>query len=289
MKKTVVILISILIAVYFLLVIISANDEYAADKLFYQAMRVNEKIILNPDVAPPGMLSDVETPLQMILMRYPECDVAKDAHLSLAEFYLVHKKYNQAIAASSAIVDKYAKDEIILTTKGHFIKGSAYEKQDKWQKALAEYTILRDKYPNTPLGVSIPLYIGEYYKRDKKYAQSERAYNEAALCYEMFLRKNEDEKLGYMAVNFLMADYVELKQWEEAARVLEKAIDDYPRPHMLVQQLPKIELIFIKKLNKYDEAIGLYTKINTQIKDPKVTAFIDEKIKDLEAQKQPLN
>ena len=68
-------------AVAGMLALTTSGADYAAEKLFYQAMKAHREITLNPDVVPPGMLSRVESNLQKILRRYPESKTAKLAHL----------------------------------------------------------------------------------------------------------------------------------------------------------------------------------------------------------------
>ena len=69
MKKTIITLIVILVAVYAVLSLLSIGDEYFAEKLLYRASKINEKIVTNPDVVPPKMLSIVEGTLKKIIER----------------------------------------------------------------------------------------------------------------------------------------------------------------------------------------------------------------------------
>ncbi|MCQ9208827.1 MAG: hypothetical protein NG712_05565, partial [Omnitrophica bacterium] len=77
MKDTTLILIAVLMAVAGMLALTTSGADYAAEKLFYQAMRAYKEIALNPDVVPPGVLSRVERDLKKILQRYPKSKTAK--------------------------------------------------------------------------------------------------------------------------------------------------------------------------------------------------------------------
>jgi tetratricopeptide (TPR) repeat protein len=282
MKKVITTLISILVLTYIILAMVSSNDEYAAERLFYQAKKINRKILVNPDVAPPKMLASVENKLQRILTRYPKSRTAKKAHLSLAEFYLNNKKFDQAIASFDQLVKTYSEDKI-LVSRVCFLKGSSYERRGQWDKALAEYKILQDGYPDTPLGLSAPLYIANYYKRKGEDAQAEAAFKQAALFYKRIEEKNREKVLGYSAANLLYQTYINLQDYAQAGEAVEGMVDNYLQLLSSAYQLPNIEYIFIKKLNTPEKAKGIYRKIKAATNNPRLIELIDKRLKVLEA------
>jgi tetratricopeptide (TPR) repeat protein len=284
MKKTVLFLILILVAVYGILAMISSSEDYAAEKLFYHAIKIKRIIAINPDVTPPVMLTSVEGSLKEILERYPRSKMAKGAHLTLAEFYLENKKYGRAHSTLEDIINTYSQDKSILS-KAHFLKGITYEKQNLLDEALKEYKILQDKYIDTHLGLQIPLYIGDTYVRKGRYTEADKAYNEAALFYERLESENRGKTLGYAAANLLLQAYLNLKQYEQAGKTLEDTVNNYPELPSLVQQMPNIELIFVKKLKEPEKAIAVYNSIKEKTNNSKLLKFIEERIKTLEAQK----
>lgn len=284
MRKTVLILIITLLAVYGTLSIVSSNDDYAAERLFFKATKINRKIIANPDVVPPVMLTSVENTLKKILDKYPKSKIVKAAHLGLAEFYFKNKKYDRTLSTADEIIDTYGQDKTILS-KAYFLKGATYERQNLWEEALKEYIILRDKFTETPLGLGVPLYIGDYYTGKERYAKADGAYNEASLFYKRIERENRGEAFGYTAANLLFQTYVRMQKYEQAGEVVEDTVNNYPKLLVFTQQLPKIELIFIKTLNKPEKAIEIYNNIKEKTDESGLIKFIDEKIKGLEAQK----
>ena len=284
MKKTVIILILILVAVYGILSIVSSNNDYAAERLFFKATKINRKIIANPDVAPPVMLASVENTLKRILDKYPKSKIVQAAHLGLAEFHLVNKRYEQARSTCDQIINAYSENKLLLS-KAQFLKATTYEKENQWEKALEEYKVLRDSYPKTPLGLGVPLYIGNYYTGKEKYTRAHKAYNQAVQFYRKLESENKGDALGYTAANLSLQANVRLKRYEQAGETVENIIHDYPKLVVFIEQLPIIEAIFIKQLNKPEKAKELYQKIKEKVEDSRVIEFIDGKIKALEAQK----
>lgn len=284
MKKTVIILILILVAVYGILSIVSSNDDYAAERLFFKATKINRKIIANPDVAPPAMLNSVENTLKKILDKYPKSKMATAAHLGLAEFYLVHKRYEEVRFRADQIINRYTENRVLLS-KAQFLKASSYERENQWQKALEEYKILRDKYSETPLGLGVPIYIGDYYTGKGENLRAHKAYNEAIQFYKQLESENKGGPLGYTAARLAVQANLKLKRYEQAGQTVENILHVYPRLVVFIEQLPNIETIFIKELNNPEKARELYLKIKEKVEDSRLIEFIDGKIKALEAQK----
>ena len=179
MKKIIWVMVLILVVVYAALATLGAGGEYAAEKLLYRAAKMNEKIAANPDVVPPKLIDSIENDIKKLLQKYPDTEAAKAANIKLAEFYIAHKKYDQALAHADKIIKKYEKNPGIVSM-AHFLKGIAYEKQDKWPSALKEYHLVRDNYKDTQLGMQMPIYIANYYSQKGREAQAEEAYGEAA-------------------------------------------------------------------------------------------------------------
>ncbi len=284
MKKLIIPLLLILILIYATLAALGTGGEYAAEKLFYHTMKNASKITMNPDVAPPAQLAAIERDLKLLLKKYPDTKIARIAHISLLEFYLSNKKYGEAMDLTKSIDTKYAGDTDILSTT-QFLKGMSYEKQDKWDKALGEFKVLNEKYPNTRLGMEIPIYIGKYYSAKGLDNEASSAYRDAAAFYAKIERKYSDKMLGYTASLLLIQTYLNLKDYESAGKTLETTLHKYAAPASFMQLLPLVEKIYVQNLNNPDKAIELYKYVMSKAKNPKILKFLKQKINLLESKK----
>jgi len=283
MKKTILILAIILLAVPLLLAIFTSNNEYAAERLFYKASRVYNKIKANPDVAPPLMLGTIEKNLKTIIEKHPETETAKSVHIVLAEFYTTYKRYDEAIRALDRAISTYDEKDALLLSNAYFLKGVTYERQGRWGKALGEFAVLKDSFSGTPLGLQIPLYIAEHYAKGGRTAEAEREFGKAASFYEKLREEKKGTMLGYTSSDLLAQVYATLKRYEELGRVLEDIIIDYPGPATFGKQLPFLESIFVKKLNRPEKAIEIYNHILEKTQDEELKGFLLGRIEDLEA------
>jgi len=143
MKKLIIILIVVLALIYTVFTILGKDSENEAEKLYYQGQRIHRQIKANPEVVPPKMLLSAEEVFKKIIKQYPETETARLTYDTLVEFYLMHKKYDQAQATLEEIQAKYGEDKSVAS-RVQFLKGFIYEKQDLWDQALTEYALLRD-------------------------------------------------------------------------------------------------------------------------------------------------
>jgi tetratricopeptide (TPR) repeat protein len=284
MKKIILLLVAILTGLYIVLAILGSRGEYAAEKMYYDAARMAEKIAANPDVVPPRLIDYIEKKLKTLLQRFPTTEVAKTVDIKLAEFYISLKKYDLAIAQLDTVIKKHAKNKTMLSM-AYFLKGLAYERQDKWADALKQYEIVRDSYAETQVGLQVPVYIGNYYMAKGREADARQAYGEAIKFYKELEEENSGKPLGYMASLYVIQAYMRADNFEAAATEIEKDLDKYYSPMTLVQLLPLVEHIIVVKLNDPEKAIAIYRSILAKSKDQKLNDALEKRIKDLSAKK----
>lgn len=264
MKRTILILIAMLIAVGITLSILGSGGEYGAEKLFYRAMKVNSKIIMNPEVAPPRLLARVENDLKKLTTKYPATIMARTGNIALVEFYIMHKDYDKAGSVVAGIMKDYKDDNVILST-AQFLKGVIYEKRNEWPDALREFNALRDKYPTSQLGVQIPLYIAKYYETKGKEAEAKEAYSDAQLFYGKMEEEYRGKNLGYIASFMLIRAYLGSRDYVRAGDTLKYALDTYPSSVSYNQLLPLVNTIFVEKLNSPKKAAEIYRKVRDKL------------------------
>ncbi|MFH1245592.1 MAG: hypothetical protein V1662_03830 [Candidatus Omnitrophota bacterium] len=285
MKETLLVLFSVLLLVFGGLAMFSGNEDYAAEKLFYQAMQIDRKIAKNPEIAPVRMIVAVERNLKKIIEEYPHNKMVKPARMGLVELYLTHQKYVEVIPALDEVITQY-KDDLFTVSKARFLKGAAYEKQGQWEKAAREWSVLRgEKYTNTPWGLQVPFYIGNCYQQKKNYPQAEKAYTEAVVFYRDIESANKGTPKGYTAANLLLLTYMQMERYEEAGKTAERIVDTYNNQLTLFQQLANIDLIFVRILHQPDKAIEIYNKIKAKTDEPKLIRSLEQRISELTAQK----
>ena len=281
MKKTLITLSSLLVAVFIVLSIASSGGIYDAEKLLYSALRAGEKIMANPDVVPPSAARSIENKLQYIVKNYPGTPIAEIARMKIAEFYALTKNYDKAIEALDEVIYSSEK-KLPELSQALFLKGNIYEKKNQWFKALAVYGTLRDRCKDTPLGLQIPLYVADYYTKNSMAAEAISAYNDAATFYDRVSKERRGTIVGYWASTYLVISYLNLKRFEDAGRVVEEIINSYPGTASYTQHLPSVEYIFVKQLKEPQKALGIYKSVQQKTNNAQLQAVLKKKISELE-------
>ena len=91
------------------------------------------------------------------------------------------------------------------------------------------------------------------------------------------------ELRGYVAENMLMQAYMELGDYQKAGDTLIKVLRVYASEVALVQQLPKVDRIFVKHLKSPDKAIEIYRNVQQNTENSKLKEILGKKIAFLEA------
>lgn len=284
MKKLLITLASILVIAWVALSVLSLGGENEAERLLYKALKAGQKMAANPDVVPPAVAAQVEKGLLTVLKRYPTSGVAVVAEMKLAEFYVFMKKYDKSIETLDNII-RNQKTNAIVSSQALFLKGGIFEKQNQWSKALAVYGILRDRYEETPLGLQVPIYIADYYARNAKTEEADRAYNDAITFYGRLSTKKKGTAVGYWSSEYLLKAYISIKRYEDAGRVLEEVLNSYPADFSYMQNLGAVEPIFVKQLNKPEKALEIYKSVAQKANDKRLKEMLQDKIEIMEKQK----
>lgn len=194
------------------------------------------------------------------------------------------KKYDKARQTLDAVITGYMNDKGMVT-RAIFMKGNAYERENQWNKALAEYKTLRDDYKDTSLGFQMPIYIADRYAQQGKDSEAARAYGDAATFYSRIAKENKGSTAGYLASAILVRTYFNLKEFDRAGETVEEIINDYPSPNTYMQQLPNVDFIFIKQLNKPERATAIYKIVIEKTSDKRLQKLLEQKVSELGSKK----
>jgi tetratricopeptide (TPR) repeat protein len=282
------VLIVILAITFGFLYFADINGEINAEKMLYKGLKSYRKLQVNPEVAPAGMINRIEDIFGEVIDRYPESETAKTSRIKLLEIYFNHKKYDKAIALAEELIKKHPEDPVLLS-RIQFIKIAAFELSENVDAALSELEILKQQYPDTPLGVQAPLYKALHFEKNKQINEATKAYREAAAYYENMAQERAGTIGGYVANLLLMQTHIKLKNYSEAGSLIEKIMEEYKAPQTIIQQLPYIEFVFVKKLNKPEKAIELYEDVKEMFDNEKMEKFLDGKIKEIKGGDKEVN
>jgi outer membrane protein assembly factor BamD (BamD/ComL family) len=279
-RKVIVFIIVVLVVLYGTLSLANIGSEFTAEKLLYTTLRAYYTMPPMGDDSMMGEQAEIKDSLRKIITRFPKSMSARHAYVNLATLCLETENYDEALSVADDILRQY-KLNAYLSAEAHLLKAASYEKKGNLDKAVEEFKILHRDYTETRSGLRAPLYIAQFYERQNKHAEADEAYDAAIVFFEATEQKHRGRMLGYLASLYLIQTYMSIDFHGAAGQVVEDIIENYPES-VLAEQLPYVELIYVKMLNSPEKAITLYERIANKTKHARLRDFVRKKIQELE-------
>ena len=253
MKKALSLFCLILIGLYGTLSFLGSKSSYVAESRFWKARALAQKIAQSPETTPPTLFEKSRQQFEQIIREYPENKtLVKESLLGITGLFIHEKRYQEARDFIYTSRKRYPDDKA-LGARSQFLLGFSYEKAGDWETALKEYRILQDRYPESQLGLEIPLYLARHdAKEDSK--KSGESYENAAVHYRRLIETKPDP-IKYFAMSYLLTGYEEQKKWDKSLEVVGEIIVTYPK--LIRVYIPKIEKL-AQKLKQPKLAIAVY-------------------------------
>ncbi|OGW76153.1 MAG: hypothetical protein A2Z72_02270 [Omnitrophica bacterium RBG_13_46_9] len=277
MKRLAVILTIILAVIFVTLSLCDRKSDYNAERLLYKAIKRENVISMNPDVAPPKLVSSVEHSLKKIITRFPESSTVKMAYIKLIELYIHNKDFDKTLSILDEMLERYSNDKALLV-RTLYTKASVYELMGQWDNALKLLNTLKDEHADTPLGLQVPLYIAGYYKKTGNTQAMDKAIDAAVSYYKNLREKYKGTALGYASSSLLVQTCLNSGNYETAGELVSSIIDEYPAQASVAQQLPYVEIIFVRELKQQERAIALYENALGKIRDERLKKALETRI-----------
>ncbi|MBI4436467.1 MAG: tetratricopeptide repeat protein [Candidatus Omnitrophica bacterium] len=286
MKKALSVYLILLLLVYGGLRYLGSKDAskntYATETRFWKAKALSQKIVVNPESTPPPLFEKSRKRFEGIIKDYPgNPTLIKESNLSIAGLLIFEKKYQEGRNFLTKIRKDFPDDKA-FNARSQFLVGFSYEKEGHWEAALKEYRLLRDRYPESQLGLEIPLYIARHdLKTDSK--KGSESYEAAADYYRRLIQEHPKKPLQFLAMSYLLGGYEEQKKWEKALEVLKEIILTYPR--MSRMYFPRIDAYSLR-LKQPEKGIAIYESFIQSYPDHKDVALFKKRIERLKSSRR---
>lgn len=265
MKKILLIYILILAGLGVLFSVLDQSSEYIIEKKVWQVNKQKMDIAKDPIAVPDQKYELVIRQYRDLMARYPDSRLTPGLYNSIGEIYGLKKDFVMARAIFAEIQVRYP-DNRELKASALFETGRTYEVEGNWVKANEIYQNIIEEYPLTEVGLNVPLYIANFYRKQNDYQGTVGAYEVAIRLYSTIARVHEGTRHGLKALRNLASCYLEQKRWDEAIKELGTVLEKYATTDYLTPQSAEITVKTINitagyKLKNYDAAIKLYEGI----------------------------
>lgn len=189
---------------------------------------------------------------------YPESPLVDQALMGIGEALLDQKEYAEAIKVLrqiSRMPNSHAK------AKAQFLIAQVVERTDEADKAIREYMLCAQKYPDSE-------YAGDSLAKVVDYHYKSRAYSTADdLLAQIFVDYQDEDFLDTMLLKWVLVAY-QMGDYRKAHEKCQQLISEYPgstQTAKAVQLLPRIE----KMVQKSEKDTGEKGKSDKDKKDEK--------------------
>lgn len=257
------------------------SDQYAIEKKYWRLQKQAEKIFSNPAASPVNELENVVSRLNAFIKEYPQNNLTIKAEFDIANLYTVKEEYQKARAQLKAMLSKYNKSEMICS-EAVFLSGYTFEKESKWNLALEQYKKIIQEYAITPRGLSIPMYIAQYYKTKYQPDNMVAALHEAISHYKALADKYPDSPLGLRAYTLVTDCYAALNDWQNVINSLKIAIDNYKKRVNVDGIMMNMALIYSRQLKDNIKAREVLERLLKEYPKSKLAKTATALLKELE-------
>ncbi len=198
--------------------------------------------------------------LDSFIKKYPEHELASQAHLRIAQSYQNFGRYEDAVAS----LKRFLGDENYAQTKevpeARYLLGVAMKLQGKFDEALATWSDYLVKHPTHKYWSDAQREIinVEYLKAHTAFTK--KKYADARQLWTAFLAKYPlDARSRIILYRFGQMHYNDEK-WDDAINDWRRLVSKYPNTNESSQAQYMIAQTLEEKLNKFEDAIKEYKK-----------------------------
>jgi len=263
MKRTLIILGVIILAVFIALSVMDKSD-YKIEKKLWRIQKRFNKIARDPVSAPSQEYDAVEKLYAAVIDDHPETTLLPNIYLQISRLYGMKKEYNKARLVLEECMLRFSDNQKFMP-EAIINVAMLYEAEGNEKGVLETFERVKKEYPLTEIGLTTPLNIVNYYTRANKGREASDALIEAVAYYKKIARDNRNTKVEFDALRLLVTTYYMDAKWQEAMSTLERILFGFADDKLLKVQrvnliIKTINTVAVQKLGSFDVAIGLYQR-----------------------------
>lgn len=254
------------------------RDQYSIERDYWKVNRQAQFVLKNPVATPPNEIQRVVSLLSNFAAGHEKNTLAVRAEFLIGRIYLAKGMYDQARGQYNAIASKYSKSAAVVS-EALFFTGSSYQLQNNEDAAIAQYRQIIDKYPLSPRGLQMPIYIAKYYSGSHEPVKMQEAYRAAIAHYESLAQKDAKSALALRACTLVAECYAGLKDWHQAIAALETIVTNFKDRGAVDGVLLNIAVIYQRELRDPPKAKEVLARLIKDYPDSKYANAARELLK----------
>lgn len=264
MRKTLILFITILIAVFALLTLLDLKGNYSAEKALWKINQNFSEVTKDPKTTPDTTFQKIYNDYVAFTKKYPDSRLTPMAKIFSGRVQIFLKEYVKAREIFENIIKENPENQTLGAQVVAEI-GRTYALEEDHENIIKTYTRLMDEYPLTEIGLKTPLYLAKYYGDKKDYEKAQNAFNRGVIHYKRLITEHPDSIVEYKALHFISACHLAQQRWQEAMNIFEEIMMKFGdkkffTPNEAVALIKSINTIAIAKMNSKEIPVQIYNK-----------------------------
>ncbi|MBU4305748.1 MAG: tetratricopeptide repeat protein [Candidatus Omnitrophica bacterium] len=259
------------------------DGTYVAEKMFWKANNKLQKLVEkekhNENIEKEEMDALIFS-FKEITLRYPYWKSAPLAYFNLAMIYEMKNDSEGARKQYELICKTFPHQDAICVAA---LKNIAvlYERADNWDEAEKTYKKISTAYPYTEIGLMVPFYLAQQYKKRGESEKSGLAFRSALKTYKDAIENSQSEMVKIVSLNYAVSCMLYLEGEEEAIAFLKSLSDREVGPIIQACAVFNIAKIYHYHLKNKEEAVKYYQQIVEKYPEGDLAKKAIEEIKEL--------
>jgi TolA-binding protein len=255
-----------------------ANDQYSIEREYWKVNRRAQAIFKNPVGTPPNERERAVEVLNKFITSHKDNILAVRAEFTIGRIYLVTGLYDEARKQFNSISAKYAKSATIVS-ESIFSIGSSYQLQKNTDDAVAQYKTIISRFPLSPRGLQMPIYIAQYYASLHDPVKMQESYKEAINQYQSLAQKDMKSALALRSYTLIAECYAGLKDWQKSIGALETIVTNFKDRASMDGVLLNIAVIYRRELRDQEKAKAVLMRLIKEYPDSRYAKAAQELLK----------
>lgn len=257
----------------------AVQQQYEAEKLFYRANKLFQKLLINPRIASESDYEKTIHAYDSILNQFDHqtrnpsiLSIIKTSYLNVARLWTLRGEFAKASQTYEAFLKNYP-DDGDLSLFAHFANASSNERIFNVNKTFSEYETIIKKFgniqdpmdPNVKV-LTLPLALARLKTKAGETSRKTRQdlYRSAENYYLSLMRKTPDTTVAFYAAVFLASIYADEGRWYNVIDLLENTIQAYPNR----EEIPNLRLtlgnVYLSGLGNTKKALQIFDALTTE-------------------------
>jgi len=236
----------------------SIDPNYDAEKAFWHAEQKANQILKTSKNNPSKKdLEQIIKNYKQVIQITPLSPLSLKAKEIIINIYLSQKRYKEVHFELKSIIENFSINKRIAS-QSYLKNGKIYELENKFNEAYLEYEKIIDLYPVSVIGLNMPTYLLEFYKKHKQDIEYKWTFKQAQRHYLSIINEFKGTSHENALKNYLLKLYFKEEKWEKIINFWnETSTQDNADTPLIMRSAISRANVYALKMNKTNKAVSI--------------------------------